>query len=243
VTLHIEVRVFGGLADHVGGSRTTVDVPDPATVGGMREALLAAHPSLAALLPRTKVAVNLAVADDDQRIPAGSEVALLPPVAGGAVSPGTATITGLREPPFDVDATVAAVTDGGTGGTAVFLGTVRDHAPDLDDVVALEYSAYPAMAERVLTEIADELRTAHPQLRGLALLHAVGELGVGAHTILIVCSAGHRSEAFDACRDALERVKDRVPIWKREITSDGTHRWVGLPDGSDEEASAGSSSP
>lgn len=241
--MHIEVRVFGGLAEHVGGSRTTVEVTEPATVGGLRESLVAAHPSLASLLPRTKVAVNLAVADDDQRIPAGAEIALLPPVAGGATSTGPVTITGLREPPFDVDAIVDAVTDGGTGGTAVFLGTVRDHAPDLDDVVALEYSAYPAMAERVLTDIAGELRTAHPELRGLALLHAVGELDVGAHTILIVCSAGHRAEAFDACRDALERVKDRAPIWKREITSDGTHRWVGLPEGSDDEASAGSSCP
>jgi molybdopterin synthase catalytic subunit len=139
-------------------------------------------------------------------------------------------LTGLRTPPLDLEAAIAEVTGPEVGGTVTFLGSVRDHAPDLDDVVGLEYSAYPEMAERVLAVIADELLADHPDLRGLALLHAVGDLAVGDHTILIVCAAAHRAPAFDACRDALERVKDRVPIWKRERTADGADRWVGLPD-------------
>jgi molybdopterin synthase catalytic subunit len=123
------------------------------------------------------------------------------------------------------------------GGTAIFLGTVRDHAADLDEVVGLDYSAYPEMAEKVLADIATEIEHDHPEVTGIALVHALGELDVQDHTILIACAAAHRGPAFDACRDALERVKDRTPVWKRERTMDGDHRWVGLPDPQDVSAS------
>jgi MoaE-MoaD fusion protein len=228
--VRIEVRLFGGLADRVGRSRTTVEVEDGATVADLRSAVAAAHPDIAPLLERVHVAVDLEVAPADRPLAGAREFALLPPVAGGAgrVSPrGVRIVTGLATPPLAVDATIAAVSGPETGGTAVFLGTVRDHAPDLDDVVGLDYSAYPEMAERVLGTIADEVTDAHPEVRGIALLHGVGELAVGDHTILIVCAAAHRHAAFAACRDALERVKDRVPVWKRERTADGGTRWVG----------------
>ncbi|MEX0592769.1 MAG: molybdenum cofactor biosynthesis protein MoaE, partial [Nitriliruptoraceae bacterium] len=106
--------------------------------------------------------------------------------------------------------------------------TVRDHAPDLGDVVGLEYSAYPAMAERELMTIADDIAQQHSAITGIALVHAVGDLAVGDHTILVACVSPHRAQAFDACRDALEEVKRRAPIWKRERTRDGMSRWVGL---------------
>jgi MoaE-MoaD fusion protein len=230
--MRIEVRLFGGLADRAGRARTTVEVDETATVADLRRAVAAAHPALAPLLDRVNVAVDLEVARSDQPLAGAHEFALLPPVAGGAgrVSvEGVRIVTGLAAPPLAVDATIAEVTGPEVGGTAVFLGTVRDHAPDLDGVVGLDYSAYPEMAERVLETIADELVLDHPDVRGIALLHSVGELAVGDHTILIVCAAAHRSAAFDACRDALERVKDRVPVWKREHTADGDARWVGLP--------------
>jgi molybdopterin synthase catalytic subunit len=84
------------------------------------------------------------------------------------------------------------------------------------------------MAERELGRIADEIRAAHPEVRGLALIHALGELAVGSHTILVAASSPHRAEAFAACREALEHIKARVPVFKREVTADGAHRWVGL---------------
>lgn len=225
--MRVEVRCFGGLTEHVGGSRVEVDLRDDATVADLRAVLAAAHPSIASLLPRVKVAVDLEVARDDRRLAGAREIALLPPVAGG--SGGTPrVVTGLQMPPFDVDGTVARVSSPDAGATAVFLGTVRDHASDLDDVVGLDYSAYAEMAERVLAQIAAELLDEHPAVRGVALVHAIGDLEVGDHTVLIVCTSAHRAEAFDACSDALERVKDRVPVWKREITRGGDHRWVGL---------------
>jgi MoaE-MoaD fusion protein len=230
--VRIEVRLFGGLAERAGASRTTVEVADDATVADLRRAVAAAHPEIAPLLDRVNVAVDLEVARADQPLAGAREFALLPPVAGGAertTSGGVRIVTGLTSPPLPVDATVAAITTPDVGGTAVFLGTVRDHAPDLGGVTGLDYSAYPEMAERVLETIANELTVDHPDVRGIALLHSVGELAVGDHTILIVCTAAHRAAAFDACRDALERVKDRTPVWKRERTADGDARWVGLP--------------
>ena len=136
-------------------------------------------------------------------------------------------VTGLREPPLPVETTLAAITGPSAGATVSFLGTVRDHSPELDQVERLEYSAYGEMAEKVLDEIAGEVAERWPDLTGLALLHSVGDLPVGAHTVLVACSAPHRGEAFEAARHALEELKARVPIWKREVAP-GAARWVGF---------------
>jgi MoaE-MoaD fusion protein len=230
----MRVRVFGGLTEHVGGHHIEVAIPDDgsASVADLRSAVAAAHPHLAPLLRQVTVAVDLEVARGTDRIPAGAEVALLPPVAGGATTGPTsdevAVLTGLVTPPIDVAGTIAAIAADAAGATALFLGTVRDHAPGLVGVVQLQYTAYEPMAERELAAIAEEVHLTYPAVTGIALLHALGDLPVGAHTVLIACSSAHRATAFDACRAALEAVKDRVPVFKREVTSDGTTRWVGL---------------
>jgi MoaE-MoaD fusion protein len=230
----MRVRVFGGLTEQVGGPHIEVELPDDgsATVADLRVAVASTYPHLAPLLQRVSVAVDLEVARGSDPIPPGAEVALLPPVAGGADldarGAGVPVLTGLVSPPIDVEGTIERIAADGAGATALFLGTVRDHAPDLGGVVQLQYSAYEPMAERELAVIAAEVREAHPEVTGLALLHAIGDLPVGAHTILIACTSAHRATAFAACREALEAVKDRVPVFKREIGSDGTARWVGL---------------
>ena len=234
--MRVDVRLFGGLAERAGSSHVTVELPADATVADLRDAVAALHPSLAPLVARSGVAVDLEVRGDDHPVRDDVEVALLPPVAGGSAAGAdhpdaeVRRLTGLREPPLDVAGALAAIAHPAAGGTALFLGTVRDHAPDLDGVVRLDYSAYPEMAERVLARLAEEVAAAHPEVRGIALLHAVGDLEVGAHTVLIACAAPHRDQAVDAGRDALERVKDQTPVWKREVAADGAHRWVGLPD-------------
>jgi molybdopterin synthase catalytic subunit/molybdopterin converting factor small subunit len=236
--MRIEVRTFGGLAERAGLTTLIVELPDGADVGALRRTVAAAHPELAPLMPRVAVSVDLELASDTTVLHEGMEIALLPPVAGGAGDPGdtvdaTPTITGLVHGPIDVAGTLDHIGAPDVGAVVSFLGTVRDHAPDLDGVVRLEYSAYEPMAERELARIAEEIRAGHPAVRGLALIHALGELDVGAHTILVAVSTAHRDTAFAACRDALEAIKERVPVFKREITADGAHRWVGLPDGVD----------
>jgi molybdopterin synthase catalytic subunit/molybdopterin converting factor small subunit len=234
--VRVEVRAFGGIAERAGLTVLPVELPDGASVADLRAALAAAHPAIAPLLPRCAVAVDLEVADADVVLDGGEEVAVLPPVAGGSDAEGAGDVapvtrTGLVHGPIDVATELAALGDPRVGAVVSFLGLVRDHAEDLEGVVRLEYTAYEAMAARELEVIAAELRAEHPELRGLVLVHALGPLPVGAHTILIAAAAAHREEAFAACRDGLERVKDRVPVFKREVTADGS-RWVGLePDG------------
>ncbi len=242
----MRVRVFGGLTEQVGGPHIEVALPDDgsATVADLRAAVASAYPHLAPLLQRVSVAVDLEVARGSDPIPAGAEVALLPPVAGGAARDDHGSwvpvLTGLVTPPIDVEGTIERIAADGAGATALFLGTVRDHAPDLGGVVQLQYSAYEPMAERELAAIADEVCQTHPEVTGLALLHAIGDLPVGAHTVLIACTSAHRAVAFTACREALESVKDRVPVFKREIATDGTARWVGLtPPPTDDGLTAG----
>ncbi len=241
----VHVRVFGGLADQLGGNHVEVALRDDgtATVAELRASLARDHPHVAGLLPSVSVAVELEVAEDPRTIPAGAEVALLPPVAGGSsdfVGAGDSDdvdteqpviVTGLAVPPLDIAGTLAGLATPTAGATALFLGTVRDHAPDLPDVVRLEYSAYEAMAERELDRIALETIDAHPAVTGIALVHALGDLPIGAHTVLVACASPHRDEAFAACREALEELKARVPVFKREIAADGSDRWVGLPGG------------
>ena len=257
--MRVEVRLFGGLTERGGSSRLWVELPETADVGHLRAAVAEQHPTLASLLPKVNVALDLAVATDDQPVTATSKIALLPPVAGGAApgapggeaagSPGDQPVRvradgrrvlcGLREPPLPVDAAVEAISVPQVGGVVTFVGRVRDHAPDLaEPVVRLDYEAYPQMADAVLHEIAEEV-LADPKVLGVALLHAVGELQVGDPTIVIVCAAAHRGPAFEACRTALEEVKERVPVFKREVTASGTHRWVGLDDATAPEDTGG----
>ena len=235
--MRLDVRTFGGLAERAGLTTLVVELPDDADVGLLRRTIAAQHPTLAPLLPRVAVTVDLEVADDTVRLTPDAEVALLPPVAGGAddgapdgTAAGPETVTGLVHGPLDVEGTLARLGASDVGAVVSFLGTVRDHADGVDGVVRLEYSAYEPMAARELDRIAEEVRADHPAVRGLALLHALGDLEVGAHTILVAASSAHREDAFAACRAALEAIKERVPVFKREVTADGAHRWVGLPE-------------
>jgi len=239
-TMRIEVRAFGGLSERAGLTTLVLELPDGADVGDLRRTIASVHPELAGLMPRVAVAVDLELATDDTALSSEQEIALLPPVAGGSdeaaddgpagAARGPETVTGLVHGPIDVAATLERIGGPDVGAVVSFLGTVRDHAEDLEGVVRLEYSAYEPMAERLLQRIAGEVRATHPEVRGLALVHALGELSVGAHTIVVAASAPHRDAAFAACRDALESIKARVPVYKREVTADGTQRWVGLPD-------------
>lgn len=233
--VRLEVRCYGGLAERLGGPTITLELADGADVAALRAAVAAAHPGVAPLLPSVQVAVDHELADDSVALAGAPVVALLPPVAGGAGGPAPddapLVVTGLAADGIDVETTLARISGPDVGGTVAFLGTVRDHAEDLDGVVRLDYSAYPEMAEAMLARIADETLARFPEVRGLALVHAVGELAVGAPTILVAAAAAHRGPAFDACRHALEEVKARVPVFKREVTADGAHRWVGLGPG------------
>ncbi|NLG47139.1 molybdenum cofactor biosynthesis protein MoaE [Gordonia sp. (in: high G+C Gram-positive bacteria)] len=134
-------------------------------------------------------------------------------------------LTAIDDSDLDVAAHLAAVAAPDAGATAVFVGTVRDNDPDADGtVVELEYSAHPD-ADRFLREIAEGID--RPDVR-IAVSHRVGLLGVGGLAIVSAVSSIHRAEAFEVNRELVERVKAELPMWKKQIESDGTHAWVGL---------------
>jgi molybdopterin synthase catalytic subunit len=126
--------------------------------------------------------------------------------------------------PLSVDSALAAVADPGAGGTCVFVGTVRDRS-DQGEVTGLTYEAWDELAVHRLTEIAEELLRTW-RLRRVALLHRTGELAVGEASVVVAVSAAHRAEAFEACRRAIERLKQDVPIWKKEGLRSGEANWV-----------------
>lgn len=136
--------------------------------------------------------------------------------------------TEIRTSPLSVDELLALVADPAAGGTALFLGTVRDHTPEAPGAVVtgLEYEAHPRAAE-LLREVAEKVATDH-DLVALAAVHRVGPLAVGDTAVVVVASAAHRGQAFDACRALIDTLKEQVPIWKREGFQDGSHTWVGI---------------
>lgn len=129
---------------------------------------------------------------------------------------------------LSVDRLLALVADPAAGGTAVFLGTVRDHTPDAPGsrVTGLEYEAHPDAARR-LREVAEKVASDHDVI-ALAAEHRVGPLQVGDAAVVVAVSAAHRAEAFAACRALIDTLKHEVPIWKREGFADGSHTWVGI---------------
>jgi molybdopterin synthase catalytic subunit len=126
--------------------------------------------------------------------------------------------------PISANEGVDFVADPAAGGTCVFLGTVRDHS-DAGRVTGLSYEAWEALATKRLGEIADEMFERWP-VRKIALLHRTGDLAVGEASVVVACSAPHRSQAFEACRHGIERLKQDVPIWKKEHFVEGESRWV-----------------
>lgn len=213
----VTVLFFAAARDAAGAARELLD-PAPATVGALRAALSARRPELARILPRCRLAVDQDFAGDGDPLPDGAEVAVVPPVAGGA------PCFRLTEAPLSLDEVVTAVAGPGRGGVVTFTGVVRGETRGRR-VLRLEYEAYGPMAERALARIGAEVGAAHGA--EVAVVHRVGVLQPGEAAVVIACAAPHRAPAFRACEEVLERLKRDVPIWKREVFEDG-EAWVGL---------------
>ena len=176
------------------------------------------HPALAPHLARCRFAINGDFATALFKLVDGDEIVLLPPVAGGA------PLVTLRDTPLSIDECVKAVTHSGAGAIVVFTGVVRDHAEG-GAVVRLDYEAYDDLANREMRRILCKLESEIDGLR-LAAVHRTGSLAVGDIAVVVAASAPHREAAFQGCREAIDRIKETVPIWKKEWAPDGTAHWV-----------------
>jgi molybdopterin converting factor subunit 1 len=219
--MRVEVRLFAVCRERAGTDRLALELEPGATVASLLAAVAEAAPALAPLCPIVRVAVDQAFARPDEPIPEGAELALIPPVSGGS---GQGPFE-LRDTPITTDEVERAVRADGAGAVVSFAGTVRDRT-GAHEVEALEYEAYPEMAERFLRRIGGEVAERWPGAR-CAILHRVGLCRVGEVSVVIAVSHPHRAEAFEGCRHAIEALKQDVPIWKKERRLDGSV-WVGV---------------
>jgi molybdopterin converting factor subunit 1 len=218
--MRVQVLYFAVLRERLRLDGEALDLPGDSTVEAARAAIASLHPEIAPLLSRTQSAVNRALVVPTHTLCDGDELALIPPVAGGS-----GRRTALSPVPLSLAEVVAAVEGESQGAIVTFTGNVRRQGQQ-PNVARLEYEAYGPMAEEVLATIASEIERELPGSR-VAIHHRVGTLAVGETAVVIAASAPHRAEAFEACRAAIERLKERAPIWKKEIGEDGAE-WIGL---------------
>ena len=204
----VRVRLFAGLRERAGWSEREVDARSVGEVWA--ELGLGDEP--AGLL----YAVNQEYAERDQPLAEGDEVAVIPPVSGGGYR--------LSEAPLDLGSVIAEVADERAGAIATFQGTVRRQSRGRR-VIALEYEAYSGMAEKVMAEIAEGVKARY-ELCEVAVAHRVGRCDVGEVSVAIAVSAPHRQDALSACRDVIDELKERVPLWKKELY-EGGEEWIG----------------
>ena len=209
--MHVSVRLFAGLREQAGTGVRELELADGAKVGDVWSQLgLGEEPQ--GLL----YAVNRRYAPADAELADGDVVALIPPVSGGDFR--------LTDEPLSLDAAVAEVRRDDAGAIATFVGTVRNRSRDRD-VVYLEYEAYEGMAEETMAELAAELTSRH-DLAAVAIHHRVGRVEIGEASVVIAVSAAHRAPALAACREAIDTLKQTVPLWKKEVY-EGGEEWIG----------------
>ena len=207
--MRVTVRLFAGLRERAGTGR--VELEDVASVGDVWSRLdLGDEPD--GLL----YAVNREYAESTRALADGDEVALIPPVSGGAFR--------ISDEPLDLGAAVAEASSDEAGAVATFVGTVRRSSRGRD-VDHLEYEAFEEMAEPMLARLADRLKAKHG-LCEVAIHHRVGRVEIGEASVVIAVSAPHRAAALDACREAIDTLKTTIPLWKKEVY-DGGEEWIG----------------
>jgi molybdopterin synthase catalytic subunit/molybdopterin converting factor small subunit len=209
--VRVVVKLFAGLRDRAGTGERRVELSDGATAADVWSVL-----ALGDEPPGLLYAVNREYAERDRPLADGDEVALIPPVSGGAFR--------LSEAPLDLASAVAEVADERAGAIATFVGTTRVQSRGRI-VLHLDYEAYAGMAERVMEELAASLQVRYSLCR-VAIHHRVGRVGIGEQSVVIAVSAPHRHDALAACRDAIDTLKETVPLWKKEVY-EGGEEWIG----------------
>jgi molybdopterin synthase catalytic subunit/molybdopterin converting factor small subunit len=207
--MRVHVKLFAGLRERAGWSERELDGVDLVAdvwpeldLGDEPEGLL--------------YAVNKEYADRDRRLTDGDEVALIPPVSGGSFR--------LSAEPLSVDAAVDEVRSDRAGAIATFTGTTRVQSRGRT-VLHLDYEAYEEMAEQVMAQIAEELKDRY-DLCEIAIHHRTGRVDIGEASVVIAVSAPHRQDALAACKDAIDTLKEQVPLWKKEFY-EGGEEWIG----------------
>jgi MoaE-MoaD fusion protein len=226
--MELTIRLFATLKDRAGQDRIQVRLSQPATVQTLLDALAATYPALQPSLPTALVAVNQNFAFPETAVHPNDEIALFPPVSGGGESPHPTYFVISQEAP-DLNAIHAHLARPDVGAVVSFTGSVRGQTAREglpSETLYLEYEAYSGMAEQKMAQIAQEIWARWPQVKGIAIVQRVGQLHIGDVTTYVACASGHRDQGvFEAARYGIDRLKEIVPVWKKEVGADSSV-WV-----------------
>jgi len=216
VAVKVTALLFARLREQAGGDRFALELPGGATVADAYAELRRRHPALEARREVVRAAVNQDFASWDDPLAEGDEVAFIPPVSGGA---DAGVLFELTDKPLDARRLETAVARAGAGAICTFTGVVRDNSRGRD-TIRLEYEAYPGMAEAQMRAIAAEIAERWPEAR-VAIAHRSGVLEIGEASVVVSVSCPHRGDAIAACKWGIDRLKETVPVWKKEFLADG----------------------
>jgi molybdopterin converting factor subunit 1 len=221
VAIAVRARLFARLREQAGIGDENVELPAGSTVSDVYESLRNAHPGLDADRKSVRAALNQEFAAWDAVVSDRDEVAFIPQVSGGAH--GVGVLFELTARPLDARRMETAVAHKGAGAICTFTGVVRDNSRGRS-VTHLDYEAYDEMATAQMRKIADEIGERWPEAR-VAMAHRTGRLEVGEPSVVVSVSCPHRAEAIAACKWGIDRLKETVPVWKKEHAGDGTY-WI-----------------
>lgn len=221
----ITVLLFATLRERIGSSVLQVELPNEARIADLRALLQSSYPHLEGVFGSALYAINHEYAFDEDVLPSGAEVAIFPPVSGGLELP---TVYAITQESLDLNELLARITLPTTGAACIFTGVVRQvtQRGEPHQTSFLEYEAYKPMAEMKMRQVADEIRQRWPDVEGIAIVQRIGKLFPGTPTVLIACTAAHRDTGvFEAACYGIDRLKEIVPVWKKESGPEG-ETWV-----------------
>ncbi|MFO7679408.1 MAG: molybdenum cofactor biosynthesis protein MoaE [Chloroflexota bacterium] len=222
--MELQIKLFATLKDRAGQDTIHLQLDPPITVQTLLTAIETAYPALKPSLPTTLVAVNKAFAFPETEIEEGAEIALFPPVSGGSSAFPHPTYFATTTDHIDQNAIHRALAQPDVGAVVSFTGFVRgetrrDGLPAATQY--LEYESYSEMAALKMAQIAREIWYKWPQVKGIAIVQRLGKLEIGEVTTYVACAAGHRDQGvFEAARYGIDRLKEIVPVWKKEVGRD-----------------------
>ena len=223
--IHVTVLFFAYLKETVGANSMKVELPAHSDVKELKVKLIRDHPLLKERLSNTITSINRQFADESTIVPPDAEIAFFPPVSGGDQKP---VIIQVSEAKIDVNEITSKLINPQVGGICIFLGIVRGSDPKQagHDTRSLEYQAYIPMAREKMIQIAEEIRTKWQDIFGIAIIQQLGVFQLGEVSVIIACSSSHRDQGiFEACRFAIDRLKQIVPVWKKETGGNGV-TWI-----------------
>ncbi|MCA9948004.1 MAG: molybdenum cofactor biosynthesis protein MoaE [Anaerolineales bacterium] len=222
-TQSFTIRLFATLKDRAGTDAVKVTLSVPATVAGLLEQVAESYPVLQPALSTALVAVNKEFAFGTTAVNAGDEIALFPPVSGGSKTPHP-TYFSISNAELDINTIYAQLAQSDVGAIATFTGFVRGETQREglpSQTLYLEYEAYSSMAEAKMAQIAAEIWHRWPLVKGIAIVQRIGKLTIGDVTTFVACASGHRDQGiFEAARYGIDRLKEIVPVWKKEVGID-----------------------